>query len=323
MRRRVLPLLLAALTVAVAPGPVSADTPTPAIGPAWSQDQPITYRWSTGEVPDSWLQPLVHAAAADVNNSRASRSPTFSFSSTGMGTVAYNAGPLCGADALACMRRYPTTSFLVQVRKQGQRVGWGTIRWCHAYATWPTGCFDAELSLEHEFGHVAILDHSYTDRYPDSIMTPVQAANPISGWNQHTLGRCDVARLQMAYDVATWSAPYSTCLTIPTVSAITASPTTVPAGTPLMFGALVRTVNSTAYGRLADNPLHARTVVIQRAAIGGSSWIDVTTMTPSSAAGVYFRSIVINASYQWRVSFRPSGEGVLPSNSAPMIVRIG
>jgi hypothetical protein len=321
--RRSLTFVLAVLAACAVPGVVSAESPTPAIGPAWSQDQAIAYRWAAGEVPDAWLQSLVHSAASNLNSSRVSRSPTLSYSTGGIGTVAYNAGPLCGTDALACMRRYPPSSFLVQVRKQGQRVGWGTIRWCHTYATWPSGCFDAELSMAHEFGHIELLDHSFTDTYPSTIMPPVQAAYPQSGWNQHVLGRCDQARMQMGYDVPSWSALYSTCLAIPTGATLSPSATTVRAGTSVTFTASVRTVNNAAFGRLADNPLHNRTVVLQRAAIGSSSWIDVTTMSPASAAGVYTRAVAINASYQWRVSFRPAGEGVLPSASAALIVRIG
>jgi hypothetical protein len=127
----------------------------------------------------------------------------------------------------------------------------------------------------------------------------------------------------MTYDVQSWSAPYSTCLDLATSSTVSASASTVRAGTPVTFTASVRTINSSAYERLADNPLHARTVVLQRAAIGGSSWIDVTTMTPAPAAGVYTRAVTINASYQWRISFRPSGEGVRASSSTSITVRIG
>ena len=210
----------------------------------------------------------------------------------------------------------------VHIRTQGQRVDWGVIRWCHAYASWPTGCFDAELSAAHEFGHIQILNHSDPVTYPNSIMPRVQAANPASGWNQHVLGRCDVARLQMTYDVQNWSAPISSCLSIPTTSTISPSATSVRSGTAVTFTAVVRTSTSSAYGRLADNPLHGRSVVLQRAAIGGSSWIDVTTMAPGAAGGSYTRAVTINASYQWRVSFRPSGEGVTASTSGAVTVRI-
>lgn len=322
MRRRALSLVLAALAVATVPGVVTAETPTPAIGAAWSQDQPLTFRWSAGEIPDAWLQPLVHAAAADVTSSRASRAGTISYSSSGIGTVAYNSGPYCGPGALACMRRYPPTSFVVQIRKQSQQVSWGVILWCHTYATWPSGCFDAELSVAHEFGHIAVLDHSFTDTYPNTIMSSVQAANPQFGWNQHALGRCDVARLQMAYDMQSWTAPYSTCLDLATISTVSPGATTVRAGSQVTFTASVRIANNSAYGRLADNPVHGRTVVLQRAAIGGNSWLDVATMTPASAAGVYTRAVTINASYQWRVSFRPAGEGVRPSTSVAVAVRL-
>jgi hypothetical protein len=321
VRRRLLGFLLAALAVPVTPGLAAAETPTPSIGGVvWYQDQPITYRWVSGEVPPSWLQPLIHAAAFDVNASRGSRAATFFYSSSGVGTVAYNGGPLCGPGALACMRRSPP---LIQIRTQGQRVSWGVVRWCHAYTTWPYGCFDAELSAAHEFGHIEILNHSFTDTYPATIMSDVQAAYPQSGWNQHVLGRCDVARLQMTYDVQSWSAPYSTCLDLATSSAVSASASTVRAGTPVTFTASVRTINSSAYERVADNPLHARTVVLQRAAIGSNFWIDVATMAPAPAAGIYTRAVTINASYQWRISFRPSGEGVRASTSTPITVRIG
>jgi hypothetical protein len=323
MKRAIRAMLGAALIFAAAPGAVSAETPTPG-GSSWSQDYPLAYRWLSGAVPPSWLQPLVHAAASDVNNSRASRAPTFSYSSSGIGTVAYNTGPNCGSGALACFRRYPTgNTFLMEIRRQGQLVSWGTIRWCHTYTSWPTGCFDAELSAAHEFGHIQVLDHNdLGTTYPATIMNSVQAANPSFGWNQHMLGRCDVARLQMTYDVQSWSQPISSCLSIPTTSTLSTSATSVRAGTAVTFTATVRTSTSSAYGRLADNPLHARTVVLQRAAIGGSSWIDVTTMSPAAAAGSYTRAVTINASYQWRVSFRPSGEGVTASTSSAMIVRI-
>lgn len=320
MTRGLLALVLAAVAIVVTPGVVAAESPTPAMsGGVWSQDQLITYRWASGEVPEPWLQPLVHAAAADVNASRASRAATFGYSQSGTATVAYNTGPLCGAGALACMRRSPP---VIQIRKQGQKVDWGFIRWCHTYANWPTGCFDAELSVAHEFGHIEILGHSSTATYPDTIMPAVQAANPQPGWSQHVLGRCDVARLQMTYDMQTWSAPYSTCLDLATMSTLSPSATSVRAGSTVTFTATVRTSNTTAYGKLADNPLHARTAVLQRAAIGGTSWIDVTTMTPAAAAGVYTRAVTINASYQWRISFRPSGEGVRASTSAAVVVRL-
>lgn len=323
MTRRLLPLLLATLAISVSAGGAAAETPTPSGGGGtWAQDQPITYRWATGEVPPSWLQSLVLAAAADANRSRESRAATFSYGSGGSSTVAYNTGPLCGAGALACMRRYPPSNFIVQFRLQGQRVSWGSIRWCHASTTWSSGCFDAELSGLHEFGHVEILGHSSTDTYPATVMTDVQAAYPQSGWNQHALGRCDVATLQKKYDVLAWTSPISTCLDLATVMTFTASATVVRSGATVTFDATLRTTANAAYERLADNPLHARTVVLQRASIGSTAWTDVGPMSPASAAGSYRRAVTVTGTYQWRAVFRPAGEGARAAASPAVAVRL-
>lgn len=324
MNRHLVAVLLAGVLVSLAPSVVTAESPTPAFsGAPWGQDQHVTYRWQSGEVPPSWLQSLVHAAAADARASRASRAATFGYSAAGSGVVSYGPSTHCGAGALACARRDPSRGwYWVAFRKQGQQVSWGTIRWCHTYTSWPAGCFDAELSALHEFGHVEILDHNGSTTYPATIMRDVQAAYPQAGWNQHAFGRCDVATLQKTYDMQSWSALYSTCLTLASTSALSASATAVRAGTTVTFTATLRTANNRAYERLADNPLHGRSVVLQRASIGGSSWIDVATMTPAAAAGVYTRALSINAAYQWRVAFRPSGEGVQPSTSPAVSVRL-
>ena len=311
---------LAALAPTIA---VAAGTPTPAFGGArWAQDQHVTYRWKSGQTPPDWLQSLVHGAAAGAGASRASRAATFSYDSSGIGTVGYAEPSGCGSGGIACATRNAPYSFTVMFRRHGHQLDWGTIEWCHAMESWTSGCFDAGLSALHEFGHVEILNHLEYQNYPDTVMSRVQAAYPQFGWNQGVFGRCDVATLQKKYDVQSWSAGYSTCLDLVTTATISASASAVPLGTSVTFTANVRTATDTGYERLANNPLHGRIVVLQRAALGGSSWIDVATMPVQSAAGRYSRAVAINASYQWRVSFRPSGEGVRPSTSPAVVVRI-
>jgi hypothetical protein len=325
MIHRLILIVFASLALIATPAVASADDrPTPAFsGATWGQDQNLTYRWKAGEVPPSWLQPLIHAAAGNVSTSRRSRAATFSFSSSGIGTVGYGLAPECGSGALACASRTPPSTFTIMFRRQGQQVDWGAIRWCQTYGTWPSGCFDAETSALHEFGHIEILSHIDPANYGDSVMSRVQAANPNFGWNQHAFGRCDVATLQKKYDMQTWSSPYSTCFSLATTASLTASAGTVRAGTSVTFTANVRTTADTSYERLADNPLHGRTVVLQRAAIGSATWVDVGTMTATPTAGRYTRAVTVNASYQWRVAFRPFGEGLRPVTSAAVVVRIG
>ena len=324
MTRRLTAFLLgAALLLLIPLGAAAAATPTPPFGGStWAQDAALTYRWKAGQVPPASLQSLVHAAAADASLSHGSRAASFSYSSAGMGTIGYGEPTGCGAGGIACATRNPPYSFTVMFRKQGQFLDWGAVRWCHTYTTWPNGCFDAELSGLHEFGHVQILAHASSSNYADTVMGSVQAAYPAYGWNSHAFARCDVATLQLKYDMPTWSAPYSTCLDLVTATAVVASAATVRAGSPVTFWAAVRTGTNPDYLQLGNNPLHDRTAVLQRAAIGGSTWIDVTAMTLSNADGIYFRTVTINASYQWRVSFRPSGEGLRPSTSVAMTVRL-
>jgi hypothetical protein len=321
--RRIALLVVFSLAALAPSAAAAAGTPTPGFaGSTWGQDQQLTYRWKAGQVPPAWLQSLVHAAAGGVRVSRLSRAATFSFSSSGMGNVGYAEPSGCGSGGIACATRNPPYTYTVMFRRHGQQLDWGVLRWCHALPSWTAGCFDAELSALHEFGHVEILNHLDYQNYPDTVMSRVQAANPQYGWNQHVFGRCDVATLQRKYDVQSWSARYSTCLDLATTATISASATAVRPGTSVTFTANVRTASNSGYERLADNPLHDRTVVLQRAAIGGSSWVDVATMSPQSTAGRYSRAVTINASYQWRVSFRPSGEGIRPAISPAVPVRL-
>jgi len=300
---------------------IAAAAPTPPFSSApFNQDQPLTYRWKAGQVPRDWLVPAIHAGAADSNASRGSRAATFSYSSSGVGTVSYGEPSGCGSGGLACANRI--MPFTIRFRAEGQQLDWGKVHWCQAVG-WTDGCFDAELSALHEFGHVQILNHAFGGTsYADTAMNAIQRAKPSFGWNLHAYGRCDVATLQMTYDMQSWSAPYSTCLDLTSTSTLSSSATSVRVGTSATFTASVRTMPNAGYGLLSDNPLHGRTVVLQRASLGGSSWIDVAAMTPAAAAGVYTRSITINAAYQWRVSFRPVGEGVRPSTSGAATVRI-
>ena len=114
------------------------------------------------------------------------------------------------------------------LREQGHVFDWGTLKWCQAYTTAPNGCYDAETIALDEFGHVEGLNHhvnySSDSDYDDAVVQTFSRTKPAAGWNRHTFGRCDVATLQVKYDVTSSTAKYSTCLDLATVLTLTQRP---------------------------------------------------------------------------------------------------
>ena len=96
------------------------------------------------------------------------------------------------------------------LREQGHVFDWGTLKWCQAYTTAPNGCYDAETIALDEFGHVEGLNHhvnySSDSDYDDAVVQTFSRTKPAAGWNRHTFGRCDVATLQVKYDVTSSTA---------------------------------------------------------------------------------------------------------------------
>ena len=85
-----------------------------------------------------------------------------------------------------------------------------------------------------EFGHVEILDHHSNlpgdADYTDAVVQELSRAKPSAGWNAHAFGRCDVASLQMQYDMQGWGAKYSTCLDLGDDALAGRQPNRVPKG---------------------------------------------------------------------------------------------
>ena len=69
-------------------------------------------------------------------------------------------------------------------------------------------------------GHVEASFHVNYDGssdYRDAVVQTFSRTKPSAGWNAPAFGRCDIATLQMLYDMAAWTADYSTCLDLTTV----------------------------------------------------------------------------------------------------------
>ncbi len=335
MRRRLGPVLTRAGSVgcalvlaAMLPLPAAAHGPDPRLsGALWSQDQAVGYAWRTGQVPPDWMAAAIDAAASDVGGSRRARAATFFRTSSAGSLVAYGEPTGCSSAGIACFDRSGAPStFRMWFRANGYRFDWGTLRWCQAPSSLSDGCFDAETIALDELGHVEILDHhvNYADAsdYTDAVVQGGSHARPQAGWNQHTLGRCDVARLQLEYDRITLADLISTCVAVPTATSLSADYTSVGSGSPVRFTASLRTsTDAVTYRALAGDPLAGRAVHLQRRLPGAVAWSTVATMTPSSGSpGTYVTTLTLTTSYEWRASFVASNEGALSSTSGALTV---
>lgn len=319
------PALLAA-SVALPASPAQAHAPDPLLGGGlYAQNQALKFRWAADAVPPAAARTALLDAAAGSNASRASKAPTFTFDAAATNAVAYGGAVPCGVNGIACMRRDTATNwFGVWFRPHGQRFDWGTLHWCQLLAKIADGCYDMENVMLDELGHVLVLGHHENlpdaSDYLDAVVQTYSRTRPKAGWNAHVYGRCDVATLQRQYDVLTWSTPYSTCLDIPTVLALSAGSSSVPYGGTATFTAALKVGDG--YGRLSENPLADRVVVLQRRA-GGSVWSDIVVMTRALPAGTYTAAVTVTSSGEWRAVFRkPANEGLRAATSPTSTVTV-
>jgi hypothetical protein len=313
------------IVLSIAAAGVAAHSPDPVFtGGRFNQNQNLPFSWRSGAVPAVGYQTAIKAAAADASNTRGSQAATFSYVAGASNLIGYGAGATCGPKGIACFTRNPTTSFTMWMREQGHVFDWGSLRWCQYYTTWPNGCFDVENIMLDEFGHVEILDHhgNYSGEpdYTDAVVQELSRTKPTAGWNAHAFGRCDIASLQMQYDMQGWGAKYSTCLDLATTMTIGASAGYVPYGGTVTLTAALKVADNAAYVRLALNPASLRTVSLQRRPPGGT-WTTVGTMNPGSTSGTYTRSVQITAHTEFRAVFaKPSDEGLRAATSSGVTV---
>jgi hypothetical protein len=319
-------ILLGALAV---PEPGVAQSPSPLIGwPAWNQGQSVKYRWAAGEVPPSRMQTPIHAGAGDVNRTKASRAPTFTYDAGGTSTIEYGLNVFCGINGLACADGSSAPDrFRVAFREHGHRFDWGSLRWCQMLSTIADGCYDVENITLDELGHVVGLGHhvnySTDSDYGDSVVQTVSRARPKAFWNAHNFGRCDVARLQARYDMTSWSALYSTCLDLGVTLTLAASSTSIPTYTTITFTARLLVADNVDDGRLTGNPIAGRTVTLQRRTPGTTTWTSMGTMPATTTAGTYAMKQSPTATYEWRAVFaKPSNEGLRGGSSTAVRVSV-
>jgi hypothetical protein len=325
--RRVTGVAIVLVMLATIPTAALGHAPDPIVGGAlWAQDQEVRFSWRAGAMPPAVVRDAIRAAAVDSNESRGSRAATF-VPGGGQSLIGYGPGATCGVNGLACFDRSDApASFEMWFREHGHRFDWGELRWCQLDNG--TGCYDVENVALDEFGHVLVLGHhenlANESDYLDAVVQTFSRTKPRPGWNAHAYGRCDVATLQVKYDVPSWTAKYSTCLSIDTSTTLAASASSVPSGSPVTFTATVRTVDRAAYGRLGGNPVSGRTVTLQRRSIGGGTWASLAVMAAAGSAGTYRHTLTPSGSHQYRAVFgTPAGEGLDGSGSGALTVTVG
>jgi hypothetical protein len=313
-----------ALVFGLASTEALASTPTPASGATWSPNQRVEYRWRSGDEPPQWMRAAINAAAQDSNESRGARAAFLAPADDGAAWVAYTAD-IPSTYAIGYAVRYIPDYFTLRMRPHLYPLDWGTLRWCQAYDSPPTGCYDAEMIALHEFGHAQTLGHVVDedlDAWTDSIMHVSPKSKAKAGWNQHEYGRCDVARLQIRYEPLTSWTKYSTCLDLGTELSLATSSATSGYGRPVTLTARLTIADDAVYPSLAGDPLAGRRVSLQRRVPGSTAWGTIVQME-SDAFGRYTSSITVMATYEYRAVFTaPSDEGVGGSSSSPVRVSL-
>jgi hypothetical protein len=311
---------IAIVLSAAAVVPAVAHGPDPILGGGmFAQNQDLRFRWRAGAEPTSAIRTAIRAAAADATATRGSKAATFTYDASGANPIGYGIGATCGVNGLACFTRSAPNGFTMWLREQGHVFDWGTLKWCEAYSTPPTGCYQAETIALDEFGHVEGLDHhvnyASNDDYEDAVVQTYSRTKPSPGYDATAFGRCDVATLQMQYDVTSWTARYSTCLDLATNLALG----TTRSGNAITLTASLIVVDAASYGRLGGNPVSGRSVVLQRRPAGSTTWITVGTMPGGTSSGTYRLVYAIPAWTEFRAIFKASTAEGLNGDTSPTV----
>jgi len=329
-RRFVAAVTAGFVAVSLVGAPALAHGPDPLLGTTpWGKDQVVKYQWAAWGVPPAWMAAAIDAGAADVGESRGSRAAFFTRVSSATSSIAYGGAVPCSSYGIACMNRtgVPDSFEGMWFRPQGWPFDWGTLRWCQGLSSPSNGCYDAENVALDEFGHIELLGHHVNladeSDFQDAVVQYAARARPKAGWNQHEFGRCDVARLQLEYELSSPTQLVSTCLSLATSLSIVSDVTSVYAANPVQITGNLRIGTASSARRLSGDPLSARTISLQRRALGSTSWSTIGTLGANASAGSYGITISPTVTYDYRLLFgTPPDEGVLGSTSAILRVTV-
>lgn len=310
---------------------VAAHSPDPLLGTTpWGQNQVVEYMWTAGQVPPAWAASNIDLGAADSEATRNSKAALFERSAAAASRIAYGGAHPCPSYGIACMNRSGVPiSFGMWFRPHGAVLDWGTLRWCQAQSTPTNGCYDIRRVALDEFGHVEMLGHhaNFADEsdYLDAVVQYAGRSRPKAGWNTHVYGRCDIARLQLEYELLDSGDPVSTCLSLSTSLTMAADPASIVAGSSTKVTGELEIAVASAAKRLSGDPLSRRTITLQQRPIGSTAWVAIATMTPvSGSAGSYAFTIRPTATADYRLNYDASPyEGLRDATSIMLRITVG
>jgi hypothetical protein len=243
--------------------------------------------------------------------------------------IAYGGAVPCSSYGIACMNRtgVPDSFNGMWFRPYGWAFDWGTLRWCQGQSTPTNGCYDAENVALDEFGHIEMLGHHVNladeSDFQDAVVQFAARSRPKAGWDEHVLGRCDVARLQLEYALESSSDKVSTCLSLTTSLSAVASATTIDAGSSVRITGTFKVAVASAAKSLSGDPLSGRTITLQRRLPGATSWSTYGTLAGNSTAGSYGLTLTPSTTYDYRLVFTaPTSEGLQSATSATVRVAV-
>ena len=320
------------LTAAIAIGtaiPTAAHSPDPLLGgQPWAQNQSVKYQWTLGQTPPAWMASAIDDGAADSNASRSSQAALFSRSVSAASKIAYGGIHPCPTYGIACMNRSGApTSFNVWFRPHGAALDWGILRWCQAMNPPTNGCYDARRVALDEFGHVQNLGHhvNFADEsdYLDAVVQYAGRSRPKEGWNTHVYGRCDIARMQLEYELIDSDDLVSTCLDLNTNLEID-GPASIDEGSSATITGHLEIKTATAARKLSGDPLSQRFVVVQRRALGSTTWTTIGTLAPKAGSeGDYAITIWPQTTADFRLLYDAlSSEGLNDATSSTLRILV-
>ena len=309
----------------------TAHSPTSG-GETWTDSQisnGSTYRWGVG-VP-SWLQPIATDALGprwDSLTSNNSRHAHFSYASGGVGQVRWSTMSGCpGAWAGCTHHDQYDPNWVITLNPDPPP----NTSWCQG--TNPpsqANCYDARLIMIHEVAHVGGLDHNESG-YLQTVMNADPPRKPTDGWNRLELRKCDAARLQLVYGVASFGGPYADCfedipntpgIGLSTTISITPSTTVACLGEAVSFSGVLKVQNDTTnYGELAGNILPQRLITLEKSAVSPVSYVPYSSQA-TTASGTYTRwSAAYTSPQSWKFrTYRASEAGLEHSSSAQLTI---
>ena len=259
----------------------------------WPLSAILTYSWLPDHVPPPWMINRIRSEIAHLNDgTQGARLPVFRYTTDvhaahlkiGYG-IPHNANaPACAeVGSIVCVERLPDTGLHDKVLLFAKDVLDGSPHPWQKYCQYPNPptaghhdrCFDVSHVTLRAMGFVYGLhrwDREEFGKFGPGARITVMSAWALRegevGFERRDFGRCDVARLQLLYDVHSQRSRYSTCLDRQATSLeLGASDQSVGYRDPVTFRAKLKLAVN-APDVFVGNPVSGRRVVLQRSTDG-------------------------------------------------------